>query len=173
MNSFGFIQIYTGDGKGKTTAAIGQAIRACGHGARVIMIQFMKGREYGELRHVANINNFDILQFGRDEFVDKEEPSQTDIEYAQQGLEKARQVAREGKYDLLILDEINVALDFGLIPLKDILELLREKPEKMEVILTGRNAAKELIDIAHLVTEMKEIKHPYRQGIEMREGIDY
>ena len=173
MNSFGFIQVYTGDGKGKTTAAVGQAIRACGQGARVFMIQFMKGREYGELKCAKNIDNFEIEQYGRDEFVDKSNPAQIDKEYAQRGLEKAWHIVKDAKHDLLILDEINVAVDFGLIPLEDVLNLLEEKSDKMEVILTGRNAPKELMDIAQLVTIMQEKKHPYQQGIEMRKGIDY
>lgn len=173
MNGFGLIHVYTGDGKGKTTAAIGQAIRACGHGARVMMIQFMKGREYGELRCAEGIDTFEILQFGRDEFVDKSNPARIDIELARKGFEKAREVVQRGACDLLILDEINIAVDFALLPIEDILELLGEKPENMEVILTGRNAPRELIDMAHLVTEMREIKHPYQQGIEMRKGIEY
>ncbi|MFQ6093543.1 MAG: cob(I)yrinic acid a,c-diamide adenosyltransferase [bacterium] len=173
MKSFGLIQIYTGPGKGKTTAAIGQAVRACGHGAKAIMIQFMKGRQYGELKCLQKVDNFDILQFGRDEFVDKRKPAQIDIEYARRGLEKARELIKERRYDLLILDEVNVAVDYGLIPIEDVLELLREKPEKMEMILTGRHAAQELREAAHLVTEMREVKHPYQQGIEMRKGIDY
>ncbi len=173
MNSFGLIQVYTGDGKGKTTAAIGQALRACGHGARVIMIQFMKGREYGELKSVAHLDGMQILQYGRDEFVDKINPVGVDIDLARQGFEKARQIMEKDECDLLILDEANVAIDYGLLKLDDVLNLLRGKPARMEVILTGRNAARELMAMADLVTEMLEIKHPYQQGIEMRKGIDY
>ena len=173
MDFFGLIQVYTGDGKGKTTAAIGQAIRAVGQGARVIMIQFMKGREYGEMKAIKNIDNFEVHQFGRDEFVDKEDPDQIDIEFAQKGLERAREIVTEGQCDLLILDEINVAIDFKLISVENVLELIVKKPQHMELILTGRNGPKEFLKLAHLVTEMKEIKHPYQQGIEMRKGIDY
>jgi cob(I)alamin adenosyltransferase len=173
MDSFGLIQVYTGDGKGKTTAAIGQAIRAVGQGARVVMIQFMKGREYGEIRAVENVDNFEIHQFGRDEFVDKANPAQRDIDYAHKGLEKAQEILEDGGCDLLILDEINVAVDFNLIGIEDVLELIVHKPRHLELILTGRNAPQEFERVAHLVTEMKEIKHPYQQGIEMRKGIDY
>jgi cob(I)alamin adenosyltransferase len=173
MNSFGLIHVYTGNGKGKTTAAVGQAIRACGHGARVVMIQFMKGREYGELRCADLLDNFEILQFGRDQFVDKSNPAQIDIEYARKGLNAAKEIVEKGDCDLLVLDEINVALDFALLPVEEVLALLAGKPEQIEVILTGRNAPQEMIDIADLVTEMREIKHPYQLGIEMRKGIEY
>jgi cob(I)alamin adenosyltransferase len=173
MEDFGLIQVYTGDGKGKTTAAIGQAVRACGHGARVIMIQFMKGRQYGELNCAAAIGRFEIHQFGRDEFVDKSNPARIDMDYARRGLAKAREIVEGGACDLLILDEINIAVDFGLLSVDDVLGLLRDKPEKMEVILTGRNAPPAFIEMAHLVTDMREIKHPYREGIEMRQGIEY
>ena len=173
VTSFGLIQVYTGDGKGKTTAAIGQAIRACGHGAQVIMIQFMKGREYGELKCAREVERFEILQFGRDEFVDRANPAERDIRYAKQGLAAAQEVMEGKRCDLLILDEINVAIDYGLVAVEDVVTMLKGKPEGMEVILTGRNAAQEVIETAHLVTEMQEIKHPYQQGIEMRKGIDY
>jgi cob(I)alamin adenosyltransferase len=173
MNAFGLIQIYTGDGKGKTTAAIGQAIRACGHGARVMMIQFMKGREYGELKCARKLDHFEILQFGRDEFVSRTNPDQVDIDLARHGFEKAREVIKNGRHDVLILDEINVAIDFGLLQVEDVVELLKGKPAQMEVILTGRKAPRELMDMANLVTEMRELRHPYQQGIEMRKGIDY
>lgn len=173
MDFFGLIQVYTGDGKGKTTAAIGQAVRAVGQGARVVMIQFMKGREYGELKALEKVDNFEIHQFGRDEFVDKANPEQRDIDYAQKGLEKAREILEHGGCDLLILDEINVAVDFNLLKIEDVLELIVHKPKQVEMILTGRNAPQEFEKVAHLVTEMREIKHPYQQGIEMRKGIDY
>jgi len=173
MHSFGLVQVYTGNGKGKTTAAIGQALRACGHGARVIMIQFMKGREYGELKSAAHLPGLRIFQYGRDEFVDKRNPETVDIDLARQGFEKAAKIMEYHECDLLILDEANVAIDYGLLKLDDVLNLLQNKPAEMEVILTGRNAARELMAMADLVTEMLEIKHPYQRKIEMRKGIDY
>jgi len=169
----GFIQIYTGYGKGKTTAAIGLGIRATGEGLKVYMIQFMKGRKYSEISALENINNFTVVQFGRDEFVSKEHPDQIDIDYAIKGFEHARKILQQGKYDVVILDEINVAVDYNLIPLNDVLKLISEKPEKVELILTGRYASPELVRNADLVSEILEIKHPYQNGVQSRKGIDW
>ncbi|NIM44806.1 MAG: cob(I)yrinic acid a,c-diamide adenosyltransferase [Nitrososphaeria archaeon] len=170
----GLIQIYTGDGKGKTTAALGLAVRACGHGFKVYMIQFMKaGWDYGELKTAMELSNFTIRQFGRPVFVDKNNPSQIDIALANEAFDHAEEIVKSGKYDLVILDEINVALDYKLIALEKVLDLVRNKPEGVELILTGRNAPKELIEIADLTTEMRDIKHPYAKGIHGRRGVDY
>ena len=174
QNRIGTIQVYTGNGKGKTTAAIGQAIRAAGHRLRVMMIQFMKGKiNYGELEAVKQILGFTIEQYGRPEFVNKDNPDKEDIEWAQEGWSRAKEVIQSGKYEMVILDEINVALDFGLIPLDEVTEVLKNKPKQIELVLTGRYAPKEIIELADLVTEMKEIKHPYQKGIQAREGIEY
>ena len=168
----GTVQVYTGNGKGKTTSAIGQAIRAVGHGFKVIMLQFMKGKiNYGELK--ATQPNFIIEQWGRPDFVNKSAPDKVDIELAQKGLARAKEVIMSGKYDMVILDEINVALDFGLIPLDEVIELIKTKPKQVELILTGRYAPKEIIELADLVTEMRELKHHYQKGIQAREGIEY
>lgn len=169
----GCIHIYTGNGKGKTTAAIGQGIRAVGHGLTVYMIQFMKGRRYSELNTLEKIPGFTIKQFGRDEFVNKQKPDQIDIDLAHQGLHHATQIITANKHDLVILDEINVAIDYHLIPLQDVLTLLDHKPPAMDLILTGRFAPPELIQKADLVSEILEIKHPYQQGTPCREGIDW
>jgi len=169
----GLIHIYTGSGKGKTTAAIGLGVRAAGAGLKVIMIQFMKGRRYSELDAIQKIPNFTIVQYGRDEFVSKQKPEKIDIDLAKKGFEHAKKVIKEGKYDMVILDEINVAVDYNLIHLKDVLELIDEKPEKIELVLTGRYAPAELVKNADLVTEMLEIKHPYQKGVIARKGIDY
>lgn len=169
----GLTQIYTGDGKGKTTAAMGLGIRAVGGGLKVCMIQFMKGRRYSEVDSLERISGFTLLQCGRDEFVSKKNPAKIDIDLAQDGFQKARDALNSGSYDVVILDEINVALDFKLLALSDVLNLVKEKPKHVELILTGRYAHKELIDIADLVTEMKEIKHPYQKGIQSRKGIDW
>jgi cob(I)alamin adenosyltransferase len=169
----GYIHVYTGSGKGKTTAAIGLGLRAVGAGFKVHMIQFMKGRRYNELNSIEKLTNFTYSQFGRDEFVSKEKPAKIDIDLAQKGFSYAKYVIKNEKYDIIILDEINVAIDYNLIKLKDVIKLIKEKPEKLELVLTGRNANPEIIKNADVVTEMLEIKHPYQQGITARNGIDF
>jgi len=169
----GFIHVYTGDGKGKTTAAIGLGIRATGEGLKVLMIQFMKGRRYSELDALQHIKNFTVMQFGRDEFVSKEKPEQIDIDLARKGFAYAKEIIHKDMYDLVILDEINVALDFNLIALKDVIELLETKPETLELVLTGRYASPEIIKHADMVSEILEIKHPYQKGVQSRKGIDW
>ena len=168
------IQVYTGDGKGKTTAALGQALRAIGHGMKVYMIQFMNGRTYGELMTCERcLPDLTITMSGRDEFVKKGEPEEADLRMAREGLDLARQVVSEGKHQMLILDEINVAVDYGLLPLPEVLEFLRSCPREMEVVCTGRYAPVELVELADLVSEVREVKHHYNQGVEMRKGIEY
>ncbi|MBU0497870.1 MAG: cob(I)yrinic acid a,c-diamide adenosyltransferase [Candidatus Thermoplasmatota archaeon] len=169
----GRIQIYTGAGKGKTTAAIGLGVRATGHGLKVYLIQFMKGRRYGELNSIEKLPLFTLKQFGRDEFVSKKNPEKIDIDFAQQGLAFARKIISEGKHDVIILDEINVALDYKLITLESVLQLLENKPKHVEIILTGRYAPPELVKYADLVSEICEIKHPYTNGVLSRKGIDW
>ena len=169
----GFIHIYTGNGKGKTTAAIGLGIRATGEGLKVYMIQFMKGRRYSEIDALENIKELTVIQFGRDKFVSKENPEQIDIDLARKGFEHAKEIIKNGEHDLIILDEINVAVDFKLIPLKDVLKLMDEKPEKVELVLTGRYVHPDMVKQADLVSEILEIKHPYQNGIQSRKGIDW
>ena len=169
----GYIHVYTGPGKGKTTAALGHGIRAAGAGRKVHIVQFMKGRRYSEIDTIEKISNFSIIQHGRDEFVSKENPDQVDIDLAQKGFKYSKEIVNNGKYDIIILDEINVAVDFNLVSLKDIIKLLEGKPEKLELILTGRDAHPEIVRYADLVTEMLEIKHPYQQGVQARKGIDF
>ena len=172
--SRGFIQVYTGEGKGKTTASLGQALRACGHGFKVLMIQFMKGsKNYGELLSSESVPGLEIVQKGLPTFVKKGEPSEEDLRLAAEGMELARKAVRDAAHDILILDEINCAVDYGLVDVKDVLDLIRGKPEGMELILTGRYAPAEVIEIADLVTEMREVKHHYNTGVEMREGIEF
>jgi cob(I)alamin adenosyltransferase len=172
--SKGTIQVYTGDGKGKTTAALGLALRACGHGFKVLMIQFMKGsKNYGEVMISAEIPGFTLIQSGLPTFVEKDNPSEEDLRLAKEGLEMARKAVAEASCDILILDEINVAVDYGLVGAKDVLEILKRKPPEMEIVLTGRYAPPEFKELADLVTEMKEIKHHYMSGLGMREGIEY
>ncbi len=168
------IQVYTGNGKGKTTAALGQALRALGHGMKVFMIQFMKGRTYGELVTCEKcLPGFTIVMSGRDEFVKKGEPEEVDLRMAREGFELAKKVAAGGEHGMLILDEINVAMDYGLLPVGEVLDFLRSCPREMEVVCTGRYASPELIELADLVSEVREVKHHYQQGVQMRKGIEF
>ncbi len=169
----GLIQVYTGNGKGKTTAAIGLGLRATGEGLNVYMIQFMKGRRYSEVDAIEKIPNFTLVQYGRDEFVSKEKPDQIDIDLAKKGFNHAKKIINEGKFDIVILDEINVAVDFNLIPLKELVKLIEEKPKHIELILTGRYAHPEIVRMSDLVSEILEIKHPYQNGVQSRKGIDW
>ncbi len=169
----GIVMLFTGDGKGKTTAAVGAAVRAAGHGARVLIIQFMKGRLYGELAAVEKIDNITVEQHGRDEFVDPKDPEEIDVELAEKGWARALEAAASDPPSLLVLDEINIAVSYGLIPLESVLEFVRDRPDGMDLIMTGRYAAQELIDISDTVTEMKEIKHHYNAGVQMRKGIEF
>jgi cob(I)alamin adenosyltransferase len=169
----GIVMLFTGNGKGKTTAALGAAVRAAGYGGEVIVIQFMKGRFYGELASAGKIENLEIEQHGRDEFVDPKNPEKIDVELAERGWARAEEAVAQGPPSMLVLDEINVAVSFGLIPLEKVITFVKDRPGGMDLVLTGRYAPQELIDIADTVTEMKEIKHHYNAGVAMREGIEY
>jgi len=171
----GLVQVYTGNGKGKTTASLGLALRAIGHGYKVFMLQFMKGsKDYGELQTAEKyLPNFIIMQSGLETFVSKENPSQSDIDMAQQGLKTAGKIISEGHYDVVILDEINIALDFNLLPVDDVIKLIKTKPSHVELILTGRSAPEAIREAADLITEMTLVKHPYYLGIQAREGIEF
>lgn len=170
----GLIQVYTGNGKGKTTAALGLALRAVGHGWKVMVIQFLKGGiAYGELKSARKLSPYlTILPVGREHFVNKSQPTRTDLRLAQQGWEQAKRAVQSQKYQIVILDEINVAVEYGMIPVQDLLALMAEKPKNVELVLTGRWAKPEVIRLADLVTEMKEKKHYYRKGIETRIGVE-
>jgi cob(I)alamin adenosyltransferase len=171
----GLIQVYTGNGKGKTTAALGLALRAVGHGMKVLIIQFMKGNiNYGELESAKKLSSsLTIKQAGRETFVSKANPDPIDIKMAEEGFSIAKKATAGKEYDIVILDEINVAIDYGLISLTDLLLLLDTKPEGVELILTGRNAKSEIMERADLVTEMMERKHYYHdKGISARKGIE-
>ena len=170
----GFIQIYTGNGKGKTTAAIGQAVRAAGYGLKIYIVQFMKEYPYNELNSLKLLNDWiTIEQFCGDDFVYKKQlPSEEETEKAKTGLISANEKMLSSEYDIIILDEVCTSIYFKLIHLKDVLTLIKNKPESTELILTGRYCPQQLIDKADLVTEMKEIKHYYERGITSRLGIE-
>ncbi|NLA75574.1 MAG: cob(I)yrinic acid a,c-diamide adenosyltransferase [Deltaproteobacteria bacterium] len=168
----GYIQVYTGDGKGKTTAALGLAMRAYGAGLNVYIAQFVKGMKYSEQdtfrvlsRHIT------VKQYGRGCFI-KGNPAEEDVKAARAGLKEVREIMLSGKYQVLILDEVNIATYYNLISVDDLLKLIAEKPENMELIITGRKADPRVIEIADLVTEMKEIKHYYQNGVAARPGIE-
>ncbi|HAF71085.1 MAG: Cob(I)yrinic acid a,c-diamide adenosyltransferase [Acetothermia bacterium 64_32] len=173
----GLVQVYTGDGKGKTTAAIGTGIRALGHGWRVHMLQFLKGGDplspYGEILALARLPGFTVEQLGPPHFVHPGSASEEDRKAIRRGLERAREALSSGEYDLVILDEINVALQLGLAEVDEVLALLDGKAEGTEVILTGRGAPRELIERADLVSLVEAVKHPFERGIAARPGIDY
>jgi cob(I)alamin adenosyltransferase len=170
----GLVFVYTGDGKGKTTAAMGQALRAIGHGFKVLMLQFMKGRKYGEVlaceKYIPGLN---ICQCGLDSFVMRKNPAPVDVEMAQQGLKMAKEAISSGDYRMVILDEINVAMDFGLISVDDVVAMIKEKAPSVDLILTGRYAPPEIVELADTVSEIKEIKHHYTAGIKERAGIEF
>jgi cob(I)alamin adenosyltransferase len=169
----GLIQVYTGNGKGKTTAALGLALRATGRGMRTLVIQFMKGQKYGELEAVKKLAPFiTIEQMGLDTFVHTTKCNPQDREMALKGLNRALQAMEESEVDILILDEINVALYFKLLRLHEVLELLDKKPIEMELILTGRYAHPSIIARADLVTRMECVKHYFNRGIVARDGIE-
>jgi cob(I)alamin adenosyltransferase len=167
--------LYTGNGKGKTTAAIGLGIRAVGQGKRVKMLQFMKGpgNVYGETIAIRQyVPGFEIVQVGLDAFTKKGDPSPADLEAAQNGMRLARE-ALSGAYDLVILDEVNVAVDFGLLKVDEVTALIGSRNPSVDVVATGRYAPQELLDMADTVSEVKEIKHHFHKGIPARKGIEY
>lgn len=167
----GFIHVYTGNGKGKTTAAFGLALRAACAGKKVYIGQFVKGMKYSEIEVEKYIPNIEIHQLGRSCFIDRQ-PTEEDIRLAKQGLEQCAVALNNSEYDVVILDELNIALYFNLFSLNEVLEVLSKRKSNIEVVITGRYAPQEIIDIADLVTEMKEIKHYYQKGIMARKGIE-
>ncbi|MDD1767660.1 MAG: cob(I)yrinic acid a,c-diamide adenosyltransferase [Methanomassiliicoccales archaeon] len=174
MSQSGLVHVYTGNGKGKTTAAFGLALRTWGHGGQACLVQFMKcGEEYGEVKAVKRLPGIVLRQFGRPGFVIKGKHSQEDVELARQALAFSAEALTSGKYDLVVMDEVCVALDFGLLEVSEVIKAVDSRSEKTEVVLTGINAPKELIEKADLVTEMRMIKHPYESGIIAREMIEY
>lgn len=168
----GYVHIYTGDGKGKTTAALGLALRAAGHGLRTYIGQFMKGQSYGELEALRDHPLITIEQYGEARCIRREDVSIEDAARARRGLERARDAMMSGRYEIVVLDEIHVAIWFGLLAIEEALAFLDQRPKHVELVLTGRRAAAELLERADLVTEMREVKHYYRRGVQARDGIE-
>jgi cob(I)alamin adenosyltransferase len=170
----GLVQVYTGNGKGKTSAAFGLALRAAGRGLKAYVIQFIKGGfDYGELYVIDRVPGITLKAFGRGKFVVSKPADPKDVELAGEALSLATEIVSSGMYDVVILDEVNVALNLGLVKLENVLSLVKAKPAHVELVLTGRNAPDEIVQIADLVTEMKEVKHPYNEGVAARKGIEY
>ena len=170
----GLVEIFTGDGKGKTSAALGVALRALGQGLRVHIVYFMKGDfPYGERKTLSELSNVTFENFGFQDFVDPTKVKPEEKEEARKALEAARKAMLSQKYEVVILDEANIAAAWKLIDVDDVIKLIHDKPENIELILTGRYADPRLIELADLVTEMVKVKHPYDKGILSRKGIDY
>lgn len=169
----GYVQIYTGNGKGKTTAALGLTLRAAGHSMHSYIGQFMKGQHYGELDALCEHPYITIEQYADTTCcIHRQDVTQRHVDQARRGLEQAQAALRSGRYDIVVLDEVNVAIWFGLLLVDEVLALLDERPPNVELVLTGRYAPQELIACADLVTEMCEVKHYYQQGLVARDGIE-
>lgn len=173
----GLVIVYTGNGKGKTTAALGLCIRAAGYKKKVKILQFIKGSwKYGELEGIKLLKDFVEMEQVGEGFVgivDDDKDFAVHQAAAQEGLAHAKEITISGEYDIVILDELNVAIGLGLVELEQVLEMVRNKPERLHLVITGRNAHEKLIEIADLVTEMREIKHPYQKGVLAQRGIDW
>ena len=168
----GYIQVYTGNGKGKTTAALGLAIRAAGAGLKVFIAQFIKMGEYSEIKALKRFNDLiTVEQFGTGRFI-KGKPSTSDIEAARKGVEKIKAAFSSGQHHVVIMEEANVAAKLGLLSVEDILDVMVRKPKDVELVITGRGADFRIIEKADLVTEMKEIKHYFHKGVKARIGIE-
>lgn len=168
------MEVFTGDGKGKTSAALGTVIRALGHGLRVYIAFFMKGNfPYGEQKILSQLPNVTLATFGHEHFVDPTNVKEEEKAEARRAIQAARQAMISGNYDIVVLDEVNVAAAWKLIDTDEVIKLIKEKPEKVELILTGRYAAPKLLEVADLVTNMVKVKHPYDKGIVSRKGIEF
>ena len=173
-NNKGMVQIFTGNGKGKTSAALGTVLRALGHGLKAYIVFFMKGKyPYGEFSTLSKLPNVDVDSFGLRCLTDRTNINPEEIEQAKLAMSAAREAMLSGNYDLVVLDEVNVAVNFKLIELDEVVRLIGDKPQNVELVLTGRYADARLIELADLVTEMVKIKHPYDKGVKARKGIEY
>ena len=177
MGKDGLVIVYTGKGKGKTTAALGMALRAIGYNHKICMIQFIKGSwHYGEMSSTKKLEpEFELIAAGKGfvGIIDDKTPREEHEKIAREAIHISKEKIQSGKYNIVILDEINYAINLGLVNLKDVLELIKSKPVTLNLVLTGNHAKQEIIEIADLVTEMKEIKHPFQSGIKAKKGIDF
>ena len=170
----GLVQVFSGNGKGKTSAAMGTVLRAVGQGLRVFIIFFMKGKyPYGEQKALSHLPNVTMARFGLLSFVDPKNVKEEEKKEARKALAAAREAMLSGEYDLVVLDEVNIAAAWGLVGVTEVVQLIHDKPEAVELILTGRYADPELNKLADLVTEMLDIKHPYEKGVLARPGFEY
>lgn len=170
----GLILVYTGNGKGKTTASLGLCMRALGHNQSVGFLQFMKGsKNYGEVKLASVLPNFTLVQSGQESFVSYENPDPIDIQMAQDGLKLAQRWLEEDKFDLVVLDELLVAVAFKLISVDQVLDLIKKRPLHLNLVLTGRYAAPEIMEIADTITEMTEQRHAYHRGVEAKAGMEF
>ncbi|MGN0018744.1 MAG: cob(I)yrinic acid a,c-diamide adenosyltransferase [Candidatus Gastranaerophilaceae bacterium] len=175
----GYIQVYTGNGKGKTTASLGLCLRALGRNWKVLLVMFTKGgNNYGELISFKKLSpeindNLTVVQAGLDRIVYKDNSNDDDANAIQNGWKVVKDAIKNNSYNMIIMDEANIAIDLGLLDIKDVIETLKNKPKEMEIVLTGRNAKQEIIDIAHLVSKIEPIKHYWDTGVVAREGIEY
>jgi len=177
MSEKGLVIVYTGNGKGKTTAALGMALRAIGYDHKVCMLQFIKGSwHYGEMDSSKKLEpNFELIAVGKGfvGILDDNSPREEHEKYAAEAVRICREKIFSGKYDVIILDEVNYAINLGLIDVQEVIKIIKEKPSELDLVLTGRNVKDEIVELADLVTEMKEIKHPFKSGIKAKKGIDF
>ncbi|MDC0203039.1 cob(I)yrinic acid a,c-diamide adenosyltransferase [Candidatus Nitrosopelagicus sp.] len=177
MSKDGLVIVYTGNGKGKTTAALGLAMRAVGYDHKVCMLQFIKGSwHYGEMDSSKKLEpNFELIAIGKGfvGILDDNSPREEHEKYAAEALRICREKINSGNYNVVILDEVNYAINLGLIDVQEIIKLIKEKPSNLDLVLTGRDVKEEIVELADLVTEMKEIKHPFKSGIKAKKGIDF
>ena len=177
MSEKGLVIVYTGNGKGKTTAALGMALRAIGYDHKVCMLQFIKGSwHYGEMDSSKKLEpNFELIAVGKGfvGILDDNSPREEHEKYAAEAVRICREKIFSEKYDVIILDEVNYAITLGLIDVQEIIKIIKEKPSELDLVLTGRDVKEEIIELADLVTEMKEIKHPFKSGIKAKKGIDF
>lgn len=177
MSKDGLVIVYTGNGKGKTTAALGLALRAIGYEHKVCMLQFIKGSwHYGEMDSSKKLEpNFELIAIGKGfvGILDDNSPREEHEKYAAEALRICREKINSGNYNVVILDEVNYAINLGLIDVQEIIKLIKEKPSNLDLVLTGRDVKEEIVELADLVTEMKEIKHPFKSGIKAKKGIDF
>ena len=177
MSKDGLVIVYTGNGKGKTTAALGLAMRAVGYEHKVCMLQFIKGSwHYGEMDSSKKLEpNFELIAIGKGfvGILDDNSPREEHEKYAAEALRICREKINSGNYNVVILDEVNYAINLGLINVQEIIKLIKEKPSNLDLVLTGRDVKEEIVELADLVTEMKEIKHPFKSGIKAKKGIDF